>query len=58
MKQFDAKIRINAENAEDCREIANSLQFLMSNISQEDIKKLLNKVRSNPNILQTALKFI
>ena len=58
MKQFDTKIRINAENADECREIANSLQFLMNNISQEDIKKLLNKVRSNPNILQTALKFI
>ena len=58
MKQFNTKIRINAENADECREIANSLQFLMDNISQEDIKKLLNKVRSNPNILQTALKFI
>lgn len=53
-----AKIQITAHSAQDVQNIANLLQNTVNVVEHADLVKLLTKVKSNPAIVKTALKFI
>ena len=53
-----AKIVITADSPEQIQELANCIQYAVNSISIDDLTKLLMKVKENPSIIKTALKFI
>lgn len=58
MKAYDIKIRVQTETPADCLEIGNLLQNAVNVVAYNDLVKLLTKVKQNPSIVKTALKFI
>jgi len=58
MKQYDVKIRISAETSEQCLLLGNLMQNAVNEVNNNDLVKLLTKVKQNPAIVKTALKFI
>jgi len=58
MSKFSVKIIVEAESPENVTEIGNLLQFAVTNIDRNDLVKLLSKVKQNPGLVKTALKFI
>ena len=58
MKAYDIKIRVQTETPTDCLEIGNLLQNAVNVVAYNDLVKLLTKVKQNPSIVKTALKFI
>ncbi|MBO7224902.1 MAG: hypothetical protein J6V35_03235 [Bacteroidales bacterium] len=58
MATYEVKIRITSESVEETQRIANLIQNTINVVNNQDLEKLLSKVRSNPNIVKTALKFI
>lgn len=56
--EYVVKIKIEAENDNQVRELGNLLQFSVNNINRAELIKLLSKVKENPSIVKTALKFI
>lgn len=53
-----AKIIIEAPTAAQVQELADNIQFAVSNVNVDDLNKLLKKVRQNPSLIKSALKFI
>ncbi|NLF43967.1 MAG: hypothetical protein GX587_14840 [Bacteroidales bacterium] len=58
MSKFSVKIIVEAESPENVTEVGNLLQFAVTNIDRNDLVKLLSKVKQNPGLVKTALKFI
>ena len=58
MAQYDIKIRVQTETPAACQELGNLLQNTVNVVAHNDIVKLLTKVKQNPSIVKTALKFI
>ena len=58
MASYEAKIKIEASEPNQVGELANLIQFAVLNIDRNDLVKLLTKVKQNPSIVKTALKFI
>ena len=58
MKAYDIKIRVETENPADCQTLGNLLQNAVNVVAHSDMVKLLSKVKQNPSIVKTALKFI
>lgn len=55
---YEIKIRVKSETAQEAQNIANLIQNTVSVVNSQDLEKLLEKVKSNPSIVKTALKFI
>ncbi len=53
-----AKITITANTSEEVQNLANLLQNTVNTVEHADLVKLLTKVKSQPSIVKTALKFI
>jgi hypothetical protein len=58
MKNYDVKIRVSTETPEECMQLGNLLQNAVNAVDNKDLVKLLSKVKENPKIVKTALKFI
>ena len=58
MTQYDIKIRVQTETPAQCQELGNLLQNAVNVVAHSDMVKLLSKVKQNPSIVKTALKFI
>lgn len=58
MAQYEVKIRISADTPAEVQELGNLIQNTVNNVDNADMVKLLGKVRNNPKIVKTALKFI
>jgi len=58
MKQYDVKIRISTETPDQCLELGNLLQSVVNIVEYNDLVKLLTKVKQQPTIVKTALKWI
>lgn len=58
MSKFLVKIEVEAQNATEVLEVGNLLQNAVTNIDRQDLIRLLTKVKTNPGIVKTALKFI
>jgi hypothetical protein len=58
MAQYDIKIRVETETPAACQEIGNLIQNTVNAVAHSDLVKLLTKVKQNPAIVKTALKFI
>lgn len=58
MKQYEVKIKISAPNDDTVRQLGNLLQNTVHVVDNQDLIKLLTKVKQNPQIVKTALKFI
>jgi len=58
MTQYDIKIRVQTETPAACQELGNLLQNAVNVVAHNDMVKLLSKVKQNPLIVKTALKFI
>lgn len=58
MPQYDIKIRIQTQTPEACQELGGLIQNAVNVVSHSDMVKLLTKVKQNPSIVKTALKFI
>lgn len=58
MPKYAAKIEITAATPAECAELANLLQNSVNVVENADMVKLLSKVKTNPAIVKTALKFI
>lgn len=58
MPKYNAPIQIESDNQQQVAQIAGLLQFAVNNVDHNDLVKLLSKVKTNPGIVKTALKFI
>lgn len=58
MKEYEVKIKITAPNDDTVRNIGNLIQNAVRVVDNSDLAKLLQKVKDNPKIVKTALKFI
>jgi len=58
MPKYILKIEIEQNSPEKVHELGNLIQFAVANIDHEDLTKLMSKVKSKPDIVKTALKFI
>lgn len=58
MKTYDVKIKITAPDEPTVQVLGNLIQNAVSVVDQKDLIKLLTKVKQNPAIVKTALKFI
>lgn len=58
MAQFKAGIIITSDNADDAQKCAQLVQHAVATVDLKDMIKLLSKVKENPKIVKTALKFI
>ncbi|MDR2963462.1 MAG: hypothetical protein LBU90_07525 [Bacteroidales bacterium] len=53
-----ASIQITAASAAEIQNLANLLQSTVNTVEYADLVKLLTKVKTQPGIVKTALKFI
>lgn len=58
MAQFKAGITITSDSADDAQKVAQLVQHAVATVDLKDMIKLLSKVKENPKIVKTALKFI
>lgn len=58
MKQYEVKIRITAPDDETVKSLGNLIQNTVKVVDNKDLIKLLSKVKQNPQIVKTALKFV
>jgi|GEM_PF-2198899 hypothetical protein len=58
MASYDVKIRIEAETPDRAVLLGNLIQNAVVNIDRNDLVKLLTKVKNDPGIVKTALKWI
>ena len=58
MGKFEKNITVIADDAMEAAQIASLMQNTVNVVDKRDIIKLLTKVRQNPSIVKTALKFI
>jgi hypothetical protein len=58
MAQYDIKIRVQTETPAACQELGNLIQNAVNVVAHSDMVKLLTKVKQNPSIVKTALRFI
>lgn len=58
MPQYDIKIRVQTETPAACQELGSLIQNAVNVVDHSDMVKLLTKVKQNPSIVKTALKFI
>jgi len=58
MKNFNKNITVLADDEMEAIQITSLLQNTLNVVEKNDIKKLLTKVKQNPSIVKTALKFI
>lgn len=57
-KKIKAPIMIEASTIDKCSMIANLTQHMVKIVPEDDLIKLLDKVRENPSLVQKALKWI
>ncbi|MBR6311289.1 MAG: hypothetical protein IKR52_08860 [Paludibacteraceae bacterium] len=58
MGKFEKNITVIADDAMEAAQIASLMQNTVNVVDKRDIIKLLTKVKQNPSIVKTALKFI
>lgn len=58
MASFNISLKITAPDTDKARDLAATLQAVTKVVAYEDMMKLLTKVKTNPQIVKTALKFI
>ncbi len=58
MPQYKIKIDIEAQSPKECQRIGNLLQNAVNKLDQEDMVRLLEKVKKRPGIVKNALMFI
>ena len=58
MAKYSVTIKVEANSVEDASKLGNLLQNTANVVAYADIVKLLEKVKQNPSIVRTALKFI
>ena len=58
MKEYNITIKVQTETPAACLELGNLLQNTVNVVAHNDIVKLLTKVKQNPSIVKTALRFI
>ncbi|HPW66092.1 MAG TPA: hypothetical protein PLS84_03305 [Salinivirgaceae bacterium] len=58
MKQYEVKIKISAPNDETVKLLGNLIQNTVNVVDNQDLIKLLSKVKQNPGVVKTALKFV
>jgi len=58
MKTYNITIRIQTETDQKCLELGNLIQNAVNVVAHNDMVKLLSKVKQNPSIVKTALRFI
>lgn len=58
MAKYAIKIEIESQSETQVKELGNLIQFAVNNINRDELVKLLSKVKTNPGIVKTALKFI
>jgi len=58
MAKYEVKIKIEANSPAQVQELGNLIQHAVANINRDELVKLLSKVKDNPGIVKTALKFI
>lgn len=58
MAKYVVKVEIEANEPTQVQELGNLIQHAVSNIDRKDLVTLLSKVKGNPGIVKTALKFI
>jgi hypothetical protein len=58
MKTYDIKIRISTETPDECQQLGNLLQNSVNMVNTADLIKLLTKLKNNPGLVKTALKWI
>lgn len=58
MAKYTINIKAEAANADEATKLGNLMQNTVNVVALADIIKLLEKVKQNPGIVRTALKFI
>ena len=58
MANFKITISVPAPDAAGAQNLATLLQSVAKVVSHDDMTRLLSKVKANPGIVKTALKFI
>ena len=58
MASFNISLKITAPDTYKARDLAATLQAVTKVVAYEDMMKLLTKVKTSPQIVKTALKFI
>lgn len=58
MPQYRIKIDVEAPSPEKVQMVGNLLQHAVNTVEQENLIRLLEKVRQNPGIVKKALMFI
>lgn len=58
MAKYQVTIKVEADSVEAATKLGNLLQNTANVVAYADIVKLLEKVKQNPSIVRTALKFI
>lgn len=58
MPKYAIKIELESQSETQVKELGNLIQFAVNNINRDELVKLLAKVKTNPGIVKTALKFI
>ena len=58
MPKFVVKIEVDADSPQQVQQLGNLVQHAITHIPHDDLARLLSKVKENPGIVKTALKFI
>lgn len=58
MAKYNVSVKVEAASVADAQKLGDLLQHAATAVAYDDIVKLLGKVKANPGIVKTALKFI